>query len=457
MTSREKKANESGFRGINLSLANLVLTGIGIIIALLMIYANIQTDKNYHLMDEVISESLLSQEATGKMESISSAMSGSAQAFVEKGDASQIYAYVGQLTALNAEFSESGMLSAKRQQEDPDLARAVAIFNTIRDTEWRAMRLKADEMSMPVAGMPEAMQKAVLPAEEAGITASDLLNRPVYRGLQSQLAGSVDASHRFVSERASARAEEASYHLGRVVRYQKIMISIFIGVAFLVLILNRLMVLRPINRCVAAVDRQEQIPVRGSSEIRHLARAYNDMLQDNKQKTEALSYTATHDALTGVYNRAAFDKAYHLYRDARIGLLVVDVDKFKHYNDDYGHDIGDRVLTRVAEALKSSFREEDHISRIGGDEFCIIMMNAGMDQAERVYRTVQKINRTLKKPDGDLPSITISVGAAFWDRPNPKAGIMKDADTALLEIKKEHAVNCAIYGRDISAAPTPGC
>ena len=459
MASKEKKTKESGFRGISLNLSNTIMACIGVVVAVLMIYANVQTNKNYQLMDEVITESLLSQEATGKMESISSSMSGSAQAFVdkEKDDASQIYAYVGQRAALNAEFSESGMLSAERQAEDPDLALAVQVFNTLRETEWKAMRLKAEAMGMPLPGMPEAMQQvqlteaeAAMSAEEKRTAAFEMLSTPEYMALRSQLAGAVDSSHRFVSERASARTAEASAQLGSVVRRQKILIIIFIVVAFLALIMNRVLVLQPINRSVDALDRRERIPVRGSAEIRHLARVYNDVLEDNREKTEALSYTATHDALTGVNNRAAFDKAYRLYRDGRIGVAVVDVDQFKHYNDDYGHDIGDRVLVRVAEALKRSFREEDIISRIGGDEFCVIMKDTGMAQADRVYEAVRRINASLAEPEEGLPPITISVGAAFWDRPNPTAGILKDADTALLEIKKEHTANCAVYGEALS-------
>ena len=455
MTGTEKAAKKNGFRGISLNLSNLIFVVIGVVVALQMIHANIQTNENYHLMDSVISESLLSQEATGKMESISSSMSSSALAFVETGDPSHIYAYNGQRTALNEEFSESGMLSAARQEEDPDLAQAVSAFESLRALEWTAMRLKADTLPMPLTSLPESLQQIALSDEDAALSdeekqakASALLSDPEYAGLKSQLAGSVDASHRFVSERASERTAEASALLGKVVRRQKILIIVFISIAFLALIMNRLLVLQPINRSVKLLDSRERIPLRGSSEMRHLAQVYNDMLEDNQEKTRALSYTASHDALTGVFNRAEFDKTYRQCRSGQIGVLVVDVDQFKHYNDDYGHDVGDRVLTRVADALKNSFREEDHISRIGGDEFCVIMTNVSMEQAGHVRETVRKINETLSTPVENLPPITISVGVAFWDRPNPDSGIFKDADTALLQIKKNRISNCAVYGID---------
>ena len=461
MSSREETARESGFRGISLNLFNIAMIVIGVTVAVLMIYATAQTNENYRLMDSVVSEALLSQEATGKMESIASAMSGSALAFANPEnrahDPSHIYAYLGQLTALNPDFSDEGMLSADRQAEDPDLARAVSIFNTLRETEGKAMRLKAESLSMPMSGMPGFLQQAKLTEEEAGLPAEEkaarafsLLNAPAYLSLRSQLTGAVDASHRFVSEQASARTARASEKLRSVVLRQRILIIAFVIIAMVALIMNRVLILVPINRSVERLDRREPLPVRGSAEMRHLARVYNDVLRDNEEKTETLSYTATHDPLTGVYNRAAFDKAYRLYRGGQIG-----VDLFKHYNDDFGHDMGDRVLVRVAEVLKHSFREEDHISRIGGDEFCVIVMNTGMEQAERIRETVRNMNAVLASPGENLPPLTISVGAAFWDRPDPAGDIVKDADTALLEIKKRRDTNCGIYGENPPAGGQP--
>ena len=456
MSRSEKASRDSGSRGISLSLSNFIMICIGVVVALLMVHANYQTNENYHLMDAAIRDSILSQESTGKMESISSSMSSSALAFVQTGDPSHVFAYIGQRTELNSDFSENGMLSPAWQKEDPDLAQAISAFDALRSTEWTAMRLKAETLPMPLSSLPEPLQQVALPDEYAALTseekeavASALLSSPEYNGLKTQLAGSVDASHRYVSERASERTGKASAQLGGVVMRQRILIIVFIVIAFLALFLNRFLVLQPISRSVERLDRRERIPVRGSSEMRHLARVYNDVLQDNMEKTKALSYTASHDALTGVWNRAAFDKAYRLYRGGQIGMLVVDVDHFKLFNDDHGHDTGDRVLVRVANTLKRYFREEDHISRVGGDEFCIILLDVCQEQAEHIYRTVEKINAALAVPEADLPPISVSVGAAFWDRPDPVADILKDADTALLQVKKNRTSNCIVYGSPV--------
>ena len=455
MTATKSKKEKTAFRGISLNMLNIVLVGIGVVAAVLMIVNNVRTNRSYQLMDAEISESLLSQNATGKLETLSSAMTGSALAFVETGDPSHVYAYLGQLSTLAPDFSEDGMLSGQRQEEDPDLVQAIGAFDAMRTAERTAMRLKAETLPMPLTALPEQLQEVELSEEDAALSAeqkeekaSAMLNAPEYAALKSRLTGSVDASHRFVSERASARTAEASKALRQVVERQKLLIALFIITAFIALVANRMLVLQPLIRSTDLLDRRERIPERGSSEMRHLAQVYNDVLRDNEEKREALSYAASHDPLTGVLNRAAFDNAYTHHRKGRIGLLVVDVDVFKHFNDEYGHDVGDRVLTRVAEALKHSFRDTDLICRIGGDEFCVIMTDADMDQADRVRDIVRKINGELSVSTENTPAITISVGAAFWNRKNPGPDIFKDADTALLQVKKHGRSNCEIYGAE---------
>ena len=181
--------------------------------------------------------------------------------------------------------------------------------------------------------------------------------------------------------------------------------------------------------------------------MRHLARVYNDVLQENREKAEKLIYTASHDALTGVYNRTEFDRYYRQVEKLQnVGIVVVDVDHFKQYNDDFGHDIGDKVLCTAVEAMKRHFRSVDHISRIGGDEFCVIMPRSSQKDSAMISEKIHRINREMSEKNGDLPPVTISAGIAFWDRPNPDGSLFKDADTVLLDIKKTREDCCKVWG-----------
>ena len=99
----------------------------------------------------------------------------------------------------------------------------------------------------------------------------------------------------------------------------------------------------------------------------------------------------------------------------------------------------------VAGELKASFRSDDIISRIGGDEFSVIMKNADSRIKDIVLNKVRTAAERLRDPGDGLPSITLSVGIAFGDRENPAGDIFKDADTALYRVKRQGRDGCAIY------------
>jgi len=121
------------------------------------------------------------------------------------------------------------------------------------------------------------------------------------------------------------------------------------------------------------------------------------------------------------------------------------VDYFKTVNDTYGHDVGDRVLKRVADILKHSFRSVDIICRIGGDEFVVIMTRVDSSMRDLVIRKIEHANELLQNPEDDLPPVSLSVGAAFADRKNPKGDIFKDADTALYRVKAAGRCGCRVF------------
>ena len=175
-------------------------------------------------------------------------------------------------------------------------------------------------------------------------------------------------------------------------------------------------------------------------------KTYNNLLEENNRKQDALAYTASHDALTDVLNRGAFEEIYHsdaiLEYDA---LIIADVDHFKQYNDSHGHDIGDRVLQTVTRTIREHIREDDLIFRIGGDEFVILLKKADRNKSDRILEIVNRINRRLSSGDEEMLNLTISAGIAF--RADLKGGedLFKCADTALLQVKENGRSGSAVY------------
>ena len=207
-------------------------------------------------------------------------------------------------------------------------------------------------------------------------------------------------------------------------------------VAVIIVFVNIFQIVIPLGRFAVQVKTGEEMPMTGAYELKELAETYNMMLEENRRNHELLSYEATHDALTGLYNRGAFENVRsHIEEKRDNTLLILDVDEFKMVNDTWGHEIGDRVLQRVGFCLMKEFRSEDMACRIGGDEFAVVMRHTGRGLKPALERKLEGIREKLSVPEGDLPAVTLSIGVAFGDRLNGTGNIYKDADAALYEVK----------------------
>ena len=454
MENQTVSTEQSWKKGVRLNRLNVCLIAICFVLMLFMLFSMYETNKSFNQIVSVTESYLASQQTAGMLSNIANGMSEQCEDFIKTGEPDCAHVYAGQLSAINAQIASNESNKAEGENEDEFMAKALAAFRAMNETEIRAMRLMVDTLPMGMAAFPLILQQTQLSPEDQALTAEEkkalaekLISSDEYRLNKETLTAAVDDSHRVSSEQGKNRSRQTAAHVKKIMRRQKLLLLLFVVVAVVALLLNRFLIISPIQRSVDKLDQRKPLPVEGSYEVRHLANVYNEVLQDNAAKTEALSYAATHDALTGLYNRADFDKTYNSSCHDKIGIMIVDVDHFKQFNDEYGHEVGDRVLKIVAEKLTAHFRAEDHISRIGGDEFCVIMPGTRQEQAEPIVEKIRQINRELQEnPGGDgFPPITLSAGLAFWDRPDPGESLFRDADRMLLGLKKTRTDCCGVY------------
>ena len=181
--------------------------------------------------------------------------------------------------------------------------------------------------------------------------------------------------------------------------------------------------------------------------MRFLALTYNEMYDEKEKQASELTYEATHDSLTGLYNRKIFESMKEIIDDQQAALILVDVDKFKTINDTYGHAVGDKVLTEVANHLRASFRSIDYVCRIGGDEFAIIMIHAGPELKELISEKMENLNHSLNHPrrSDDIPPVSLSIGIAFTDQNISFDQIYKNAGRALYKVKEKGRCGYGFY------------
>jgi diguanylate cyclase (GGDEF)-like protein len=162
-----------------------------------------------------------------------------------------------------------------------------------------------------------------------------------------------------------------------------------------------------------------------------------------------LEHHAFHDALTGLPNRRLFfDRLSHALdlshrHQSGIGLLFVDVDRFKSVNDRFGHDVGDRVLVEVADRLVAAARDADTVARLGGDEFIVLFERLQDPQSEGIA-LAERIARALAEPitTSDLElHVSASIGIAVTTCGGDADRIIRRADDAMYVAKRERPGN----------------
>ncbi|HME04768.1 MAG TPA: EAL domain-containing protein [Solirubrobacteraceae bacterium] len=179
-----------------------------------------------------------------------------------------------------------------------------------------------------------------------------------------------------------------------------------------------------------------------------------------REKTSELSHQAQYDALTGLPNRTlVLDRARQmLARTARqpgmvAGALFIDIDGFKHVNDNFGHASGDQLLKVVGERLQNGLREQDTVGRLGGDEF-VVLVESTADEA-MVDLLADRLTESLREPiefdDGrKIFSVTVSIGVAVGRYSTPD-DLLRDADLALYAAKAAGKDRYALFETEMYA------
>ncbi|RUM31580.1 MAG: hypothetical protein DSY32_01015 [Aquifex sp.] len=167
------------------------------------------------------------------------------------------------------------------------------------------------------------------------------------------------------------------------------------------------------------------------------------LIETSKEKTiyERMALT---DPLTGLYNRRIFMEMAEkeLARAKRYGynfsILMIDIDNFKRINDTYGHDVGDYVLKKIAEILRTNVRGADIVARFGGEEFIVMLSNTNLNNA---VKKAEKLRKMIEQTPVELSSgvklkVTVSVGVSTYKDQDSLEELIKEADVALYEAKK---------------------
>lgn len=193
-------------------------------------------------------------------------------------------------------------------------------------------------------------------------------------------------------------------------------------------------------------------------DLNELLSAQKRELQLSKQKSD---HSANHDALTGLPNRRAFHNQLKLAMDrshaanTSVGLLFIDLDRFKEVNDTLGHESGDALLQHVSSQLQTLLRNTDFVARLGGDEFAFLLFGdpdlTREAAAAAALRVVEKLRIDVPSPAGVI-RVGCTVGVAMYpaDASDPK-GLLALADR-LMYVGKKGGRNRLMTVNELAAA-----
>ncbi|WP_299436283.1 GGDEF domain-containing protein [uncultured Rhodospira sp.] len=183
-----------------------------------------------------------------------------------------------------------------------------------------------------------------------------------------------------------------------------------------------------------------------------------------REDLEQVRTEARIDGLTGVFNRKVFDLVMREATEAaasggrNLSLLMLDIDRFKNFNDTHGHQMGDQVLKLVARTIQGCVRPSDTVARYGGEEFAVVLPSTGVRGAvvvaERVRTTVAGKRITNRRSGTELGRITLSIGVAEYALGESIADMVQRADRALYMAKRQGR-NQVISQLEMNASSSP--
>lgn len=232
---------------------------------------------------------------------------------------------------------------------------------------------------------------------------------------------------------------------GPVPVFTLILVATLLGTAFCLYALWRF--IRPLHHLAEALEKYPQdesllkLRSAGTDEIAIVTQATQSMLMQVDELTKQLRHQATTDFLTGLANRRWLTEQVPAMQSQAeragepLSIILFDLDNFKLINDDYGHDVGDKVLMIVGEIVKDSLRPYDLASRIGGEEFCIVLpRTSGADAVAIAERLRAAFESSLLAP---LPRgrITCSFGVIEAGPGERLQKMIRRADSALYQAK----------------------
>lgn len=458
-TGLPEEKNTGALKGFRIQSLSLWLVAFTLIISVLIGIGIVQVMKDYYELAQRTREYVFAQEDARDLLFGSNYLTDQARLYAVTKDHVYAEAYFTEvhetrrrdlaLEALEVHLRERNEDALNTSKEAMELSNALMVL------EIHSMKLAALSAGEDMGSLAREIQDYQLTEEELSWTAQqqadasmELVFGEEYRAMKGQIEAKMsDVTQSVIEICERDQAESESTMKNALIRQSIYTVLVVILVIFSYIMIA-VLILRPIRIYVNCIKNNNFLEITGAYEFKYLAATYNNVYEMTMEQQNMLRKKAERDALTGLLNRQAFEQLKSQLRisSEHLAFLIIDVDVFKSINDNYGHDVGDQALIKVARLLDENFRKVDYVLRIGGDEFAVIMEKTGPDKKPIIRSKIEAINEILQHPEDEavFPKYSVSVGIAFSEK-GFSDDLFQQTDQALYHTKENGRCGYTFY------------
>jgi diguanylate cyclase (GGDEF)-like protein len=431
-------------KGISLRVIQICLVLITAIVSGIMLFFTYRLTATFLRLAAATEEHIRLEKAAHELMDASDYLTERVQRFTISGDVRFLNEYIEEAFEENRreEAVEKMNIDERTSAAMRQLREAMSHSVDLMDLEYYAMRLVVEAMGY--TDYPEILNdyplkdadNALAPEDKMRLATTIVLDDAYYEKkdmIRNDMRESLDEIDKLTH--SIENEELAALYRERNILFAAVLIQVLS--ILLMVLLTSVLGVRPVLKAVDRIKADSPIPEVGANEFRYLARAYNKMYATYKKSVERLNFKASHDELTGAYNRAGYDVLVSGIDLNNTYMMLLDVDNFKSINDTYGHEVGDKVLIKLVQEMKNAFRDDDYICRLGGDEFVVLMVHSGRMEKRLIEAKIEQINRELENPENGLPPVSISVGVVHGSEAEDVTSLFEKSDAAMYESKRQ--------------------
>ena len=469
-TSQKSAPARRGPGGVSVRVLSAILFLAATLAIAFSFFELSQTRKHAQLLYELERERLTCDRAIQQFMDGSDYLTRQVQQFVVKGDRTYMDAYWQEINvAKNRDEALAQIMDADLTDEEERMAVAgKAESDSLITGEIWAMRMVSESTGIEEEDMPPEVAALRLEDEDAGLAAEQKRSAaisyifgPEYSTAKSTIRSKVTGFRSEISNRYGQETLSALSRVKSTSLYMALGTLIFFLLLTGAILCFAQQVIYPLMGFYRNLsDYEEGRPIklseRGALEIRRFAAAFNELYEQVGQNTRRLEKLGYMDYLTSVPNRASVTEYVEgLIAEGKspMGVMIIDVDNFKRFNDTYGHAFGDRVLQQVALAVCSVQPEDSGISgRICGEEFVVVSQGADEAALQKTAGLILENVRRITAEDVVLPEggdfrVTVSIGGMVWrgEQPEDFITLLSKADKALYASKQTGKDKYSLY------------